>query len=91
MATYVYRCPRDGDVELRLPLGAATATVPCGRCSGEARRVWSAPHLARTPRPVDAAIERAGRSAEAPAVVSRVPGTRAGRPAPPVPRGLPRF
>jgi hypothetical protein len=89
MATYVYRCPRDGDFEVRVPLGAATATVLCVQCGGDAGRVWSAPHLGRTPRPVTAAIEDAGRSAETPRVVSRLPGTR---PAPArVPRGLPRL
>ena len=89
MATYVYRCPRDGDFEVRIPLGAATASVLCTQCGGESGRVWSAPHLGRTPRPLAAAIEQAGRSAESPRVVSRLPGTR-GAPAR-VPRGLPRL
>jgi len=89
MATYAYRCPRDGDFEVRLPLGAATASIPCGRCAGDAARVWSAPHLSRTSRPLAAAIEHAGRSAETPRVVSRIPGTR--RAPAPVPRGLPRL
>jgi hypothetical protein len=89
MATYVYRCPSDGEFEARIPLGAATTTIPCVRCARAAERVWSAPGLRRTPRPVDAAIEQAGRSAEAPRVVSRVPGTRSAPPA--VPRGLPRW
>jgi hypothetical protein len=89
MATYVYRCPRDGDFEMRLPLGAATTSVPCAQCAADAARVWSAPHLGRTPGALDAAIERAGRSAETPRVVSRVPGTRRARAS--VPRGLPRL
>jgi hypothetical protein len=89
MATYAYRCPRDGDFEVRVPLGAAVTTVLCAQCGGDAARVWSAPHLGRTPRPVSAAIEHAGRSAETPRVVSRLPGAR---PAPArVPRGLPRL
>jgi hypothetical protein len=89
MATYVYRCARDGEFEVRLPLGTATKTIPCVRCAAAAGRVWSAAGLSRTPRRVDAAIEQAGRSAETPRVVSRVPGTR-GAPAA-VPRGLPRW
>ncbi|SDZ61081.1 hypothetical protein SAMN05421684_7180 [Asanoa ishikariensis] len=89
MATYVYRCPSDGDFEVRIPLGAATASVPCAQCAGAAGRVWSAPHLGRTPRPLTDAIDRAGRSAEAPQVVSRLPGTR--RTPAVVPRGLPRL
>ncbi|MEV4622523.1 zinc ribbon domain-containing protein [Asanoa sp. NPDC049573] len=87
VATYLYRCPRDGEFEVRLPLGAATTTVPCARCAGDAARVWSAPHLGRTPRPLAAAIEQAGRSAETPTVVSRQPRSRP----PQVPRGLPRI
>jgi hypothetical protein len=89
MATYAYRCPRDGDFDVRLPLGAATAAVPCARCGSVATRVWSAPTLRRVPRAVTAAIEEAGRSAETPRVVSRVPGTRRAPAA--VPRGLPRW
>ncbi|GIF45904.1 zinc ribbon protein [Asanoa ferruginea] len=89
MATYVYRCPSDGDFEVLVALGAAALTVPCAQCGDDARRVWSAPHLGRTPRRVSTAIEHAGRSAETPQVVSRPPGTR---PAPArVPRGLPRL
>jgi hypothetical protein len=89
MATYVYRCPRDGDFELRVPLSAATTTVLCVQCGGDAGRVWSAPHLGRTPRPLAAAIEDARRSAETPRVVSRLPGDR--RAPARVPRGLPRL
>ncbi|MDG4825476.1 zinc ribbon domain-containing protein [Asanoa sp. WMMD1127] len=89
MATYVYRCSRDGDFEVRLPLGAATESISCGHCAGDATRVWSAPHLSRTPRPLAAAIEQAGRSAEAPRVVAQLPGAR--RVPAPVPRGLPRL
>ncbi|GIF71695.1 zinc ribbon domain-containing protein [Asanoa siamensis] len=87
MATYAYRCPQDGDFEVRVPLGAATATLPCVQCAGDAARVWSAPELRRTARAVDAAIEAAGRSAETPRVVTGAPG----RPPTVVPRGLPRW
>ncbi|MET7751703.1 FmdB family zinc ribbon protein [Micromonospora sp. NPDC005367] len=83
MATYEYRCPRDGDFEVRLPLGQAGASVNCPECRQQAARVWSAPPLARTPRALSAALDRAARSAETPEVVSGVPGRRA-VPAPPV-------
>lgn len=76
MATYQYRCPVDGDFEVRLPLGAAGPVARCVTCRGDARRVWSAPRLARAPRALRTALDRAEASAEAPAVVSRIPGGR---------------
>jgi hypothetical protein len=93
LATYEYRCPLDGDFELRFPLGEAVPVVRCTTCHGEAGRVWSAPLLARTPRPLSAAIDRAEGSAEAPQVVSRIPGRRpaAATPADPARARLPRM
>jgi hypothetical protein len=88
MATYVYRCARDGDLEVRLPLGAAGPAVPCAQCAGDAVRVWSAPRVSRTPRAVAAAMDAAGRSAEVPRVVTRAPAPPR---KPAVPRGLPRW
>ncbi|MGK5739929.1 zinc ribbon domain-containing protein [Micromonospora sp. URMC 103] len=82
MATYEYRCPRDGDFEVRLPLGGAGTVVPCPTCRGEAGRVWSAPMLARTPRALGTALDRAAASAETPEVVSRIPGRRPAAAAP---------
>ncbi|MGW5670057.1 FmdB family zinc ribbon protein [Micromonospora sp. NPDC003776] len=93
MATYQYRCSVHGDFELRLPLGEAALVARCAACHGDARRVWSAPLLARTSRPLSAALDRAGASAEAPQVVSRIPGTRATAAAPtnPARARLPRI
>ncbi|MEU4681368.1 zinc ribbon domain-containing protein [Micromonospora sp. NPDC023737] len=93
MATYEYRCPRDGDFEVRLPLGQAGASVNCPECRRQATRIWSAPLLARTPRALGAALDRAARSAETPEVVSRIPGRRAVSPAPvhPARARLPRL
>ena len=76
MATYGYRCPRDGEFDVAFPIGTAAAHVPCDVCGGEAPRVYSAPLLARTPRPLTAAIDRAERSAEMPDVVSDLPARR---------------
>ncbi|MGC9665072.1 FmdB family zinc ribbon protein [Planosporangium sp. 12N6] len=83
MATYEYRCPRDGSFDVRSPIGTAAPAVPCPACGDEARRVISAPALARTPRPLAAALDRAARSAEAPEVVSAPPPRRAASPARP--------
>lgn len=93
MATYQYRCPLDGDFESRFPLGEAPPVARCAACDGDARRVWSAPLLARMSRPLSAALDRAGASAEAPQVVSRIPGRRATAAAPtnPARARLPRI
>ncbi|RKN29187.1 FmdB family zinc ribbon protein [Micromonospora musae] len=93
MATYEYRCPRDGDFEVRLPLGEAGAAVDCPGCHERATRVWSAPRLARTPRALGAALDGAARSAETPEVVSRIPARRpaAAMPAHPAHARLPRL
>jgi hypothetical protein len=73
VATYEYRCPRDGAFDVRFPVGTATARVRCAACGGEAVRVFTAPLLSRVPRTLAAAIEDAGRSAETPDVVSSIP------------------
>ncbi|GIG87056.1 FmdB family zinc ribbon protein [Plantactinospora endophytica] len=92
MATYEYRCPRDGTFPARYPIGQAPGQVRCATCAAEAVRVYSAPSLRAMPRPLVAALDRAGRSAEAPEVVSRVPGRRVApaRPAHPGHARLPR-
>ncbi|GIH15881.1 FmdB family zinc ribbon protein [Rugosimonospora africana] len=76
MATYEYRCPTDGAFEVRTPIGEAAPSVRCGACDGPAARVFSAPLLAVTPPALTAAIDRAGRSAESPEVVSQIPSRR---------------
>ena len=43
MASYDYRCERDGVFELTLPLGTAPADAPCPECGEDAPRVFSAP------------------------------------------------
>ncbi|GAA2373015.1 zinc ribbon domain-containing protein [Dactylosporangium salmoneum] len=73
MATYGYRCPRDGDFDVSFPIGDAAARVPCRVCGGEAVRVYTAPLLGRGPGPLAAHIERSERSAEEPEVVSGPP------------------
>ncbi|MFC6016639.1 zinc ribbon domain-containing protein [Plantactinospora solaniradicis] len=92
MATYEYRCPRDGVFEAAYPIGQAPAGMPCATCAAEADRVFSAPMLSATPRALVTALDRAGRSAEAPEVVSRIPGRRstATRPVHPGHARLPR-
>ncbi|MFD0785603.1 hypothetical protein ACFQZ8_16970, partial [Micromonospora azadirachtae] len=38
VATYEYRCPLDGEFEVRLPLGEAGASVDCPGCRRQAAR-----------------------------------------------------
>lgn len=85
MATYGYRCPRDGDFELVFPIGRATTHAACEVCGGAAPRVYTAPLLSRTPRPLAAAIERAAGTAETPEVVPEPPA----RPKTPRPPAVP--
>ncbi|HLU46064.1 MAG TPA: zinc ribbon domain-containing protein [Natronosporangium sp.] len=80
MAIYEYRCVQHQEFTVSFPIGEATREVPCPACGVPAARVFSAPALTRTPRRLAAAIERAGRSAEAPEVVSTIPGRRRQRP-----------
>lgn len=94
MATYEYRCATHREFTVSFPVGEAPGDVPCPTCGTHAVRVWSAPALARTPRPLAAAIDRAGRSAGSPEVVSSVPGrlapSRNRRPVNPAHARLPR-
>lgn len=85
MAIYEYRCDADGPFEARHPLGHQPASAPCPVCAGEARRVFSSPLLARSPRPLVAAMDRAEKSREAPEVVTSLPPAGARRRMPMVP------
>ncbi len=76
MATYEYRCPVHGPFQVRTPIGEAEPSAGCGVCGAAAARVFSAPMLAFTPPALAAALDRAGRSAESPQVVSRIPDRR---------------
>lgn len=86
MATYEYRCPSDGDFELRFPIGRAPQRAACPTCGDNGPRVFrTAPGLNRTPRPLAAAIDRAEKSAEEPEVVSSIPPRRPAPRRPPHP------
>lgn len=91
MATYEYCCSRCGSFDVKLPIGTAPARQNCPRCSGAARRVYSAPALAATSPAVTALHEREEASRENPEVVRRVPaGPAAPAPAHPALARLPR-
>lgn len=75
MATYQFMCDEHGGIELEAVMGTAPPTLSCPDCDRQARRVFSAPMLDRTPRAVAAAFERSERSADQPDVVTSLPSS----------------
>ncbi len=93
MATYAYHCLQHGGFDVVAPIGTASTGRCCPGCGVPARRVFTAPALARTPRDVVAALTRSERSRDAPDVVSALPpatGRARVRTAGPRAAGLPR-
>jgi putative FmdB family regulatory protein len=74
MATYSYRCVECGDFDHRSAMGSAPASAPCPVCSERARRVFSAPMLARTAPGVAALHQLEERSRHQPPVVDAPSG-----------------
>ena len=80
MATYEYRCDRDGVFEVTRPLGTAPESVTCAECGREARRIISVPMVRRASRTAwTAAIDHAEKSRYEPDVVTSLPSTGARR------------
>lgn len=75
MAIYSYRCDGCGPFDHRTPIGTATERVSCPSCSGESRRVFSAPMLSRTTAGVAALHQLEERSRHEPPVVDRIAGS----------------
>jgi putative FmdB family regulatory protein len=73
MATYAYRCDRDGDFDVSRPIGAAARKSLCPVCNREAARVFRAPMLSLAPRALVAAIDRAEKTSDEPEMVPAVP------------------
>ena len=95
MAIYEYRCDTDGAFEVMRPMGTPSASTACPVCNSEARRVFSKPMLARTPRAVVTAIDHAEKTRDEPEVVTSLPPAGARRRTPVLPltptlRRLPR-
>ncbi len=96
MATYEYRCDKDGLFDLTRPLGTAPEFAPCPACGSEARRALSAPMLRSSSRSAwFEAMDHAEKSRHEPDVVSAIPSGRELRPRPvlkmtPALRNLPR-
>jgi putative FmdB family regulatory protein len=73
MATYQYRCVQDGDFDVTRPMGTAAPKWQCPVCDNEAVRVFHAPMLSFTSRPLMAAIDRTEKTSDEPEVVSALP------------------
>lgn len=94
MVVYQYRCQACGVFEVELPMGSAAATHPCASCEADGRRVYTAPHLSRTSKPLADALTRAEKSQDEPEVVTTPPPRpRRSNPQPPehVRQRLPRW
>lgn len=76
MPTYQYKCPECGLFDVIRPLGEADERQRCEGCGAIARRVFTAPMLMRTPRPLARALAAQEASAYEPQVVDRVPPGR---------------
>src|SRR4051812_5937286 len=62
VATYQYRCVRDGDFDVRRPIGTATPKSSCPVCGDDAVRVFRAPMLSLASRALMTAIDRTERT-----------------------------
>ena len=79
MAAFLYRCPADGILEMRWPVGTAPGQVSCPSCAGDARRVYTAPLVSGGSRSARALIDRTERTRDEPEVVTSLPRGRAQR------------
>ncbi|GEL20195.1 FmdB family zinc ribbon protein [Pseudonocardia asaccharolytica] len=74
MPTYSYRCPDCSDFDLVRPMAEADAPARCPGCGRPSRRVFGAPALHSMDPRQRRAMDASERSADAPEVVSSVPG-----------------
>ena len=73
MATYGYRCPRDGAFDVVRPIGTAPASHVCPACGDPASRHWTPPMLSTADRRSMALVDATKATAERPAVVDAPP------------------
>jgi putative FmdB family regulatory protein len=73
VAIYEYRCERDGAFEVTRPIGTAPSSIACPLCESSARRVFSSPMMARTPRALVAALDHEEKTRHEPDVVTSLP------------------
>ncbi|MET0886902.1 MAG: zinc ribbon domain-containing protein [Mycetocola sp.] len=76
MAIYGFVCEGCGPFDVRRPASEASRRTGCPTCGHDARRVYSAPSVVRTPAPIRAALAAEEKSAHQPAVTSEKTGRR---------------
>ncbi len=76
MAVYAYRCADHGVHEVSRPIGTAAEREACPECAAPTSRVFTAPRLSSGSASARALLDRTGRSASEPAVVSAPPPSR---------------
>jgi putative FmdB family regulatory protein len=74
MPTYKYRCGACGPFGLVRPMAEAAAAATCPDCGAAARRVFGLPGVTSVDPGIRRALDAGARSADAPQVVSHVPG-----------------
>jgi putative FmdB family regulatory protein len=74
LPTYGYRCRGCGGFDLVRPMAQAAATALCPGCGEASSRVFRAPALRALDPGLRRALDAESRSADAPQVVSSVPG-----------------
>ncbi|AGB21062.1 putative regulatory protein, FmdB family [Mycobacterium sp. JS623] len=74
LPTYGYRCRCCGGFDLVRPMAEAATTAPCPACGETSSRVFRAPALRALDPGLRRALDADARSADAPQVVSSVPG-----------------
>lgn len=74
MTMYVYACPSCARFEAPFPMGTAPEHLTCPRCGSPASRRFTTPNLGLADRGRMALIDRTSATADAPPVVTSVPG-----------------
>ncbi|QJY49299.1 FmdB family zinc ribbon protein [Pseudonocardia broussonetiae] len=78
MPTYQHTCVRCGPFDVIRPMRESAADATCPTCTEPSRRVFGAPALRALPAGLRGALDAQYRSADAPRVVTSLPG-RPGR------------
>ncbi len=74
MAMYAFRCRECGPFDARFPIGTAPEGSPCPDCGRSSSRVITAPGIGNRRNPYRSTVERTMASADAPQIVSSLPG-----------------
>jgi putative FmdB family regulatory protein len=78
MPTYEFSCPSCSTFEASYSMAEVPDAMDCPDCGRPARRRMSAPRLSIASSSAYGLIDSAERSADAPSVVSSIPGARSG-------------